>query len=44
MPTAQNGTFGFARHPSQRFAKPKEPFFSQRLDNKSYFATMYFDN
>jgi hypothetical protein len=22
-----NGTFGFARHTSQRFAKPKEPFF-----------------
>jgi hypothetical protein len=21
-----NGTFGFARHTSQRFAKPKEPF------------------
>ena len=23
-----NGTFGFARHTSQRFAKPKEPLFS----------------
>jgi hypothetical protein len=23
-----NGTFGFARHTSQRFAKPKEPFLS----------------
>jgi len=23
-----NGTFGFARHASQRFAKPKEPFFA----------------
>jgi hypothetical protein len=22
-----NGTFGFARHTSQPFAKPKEPFF-----------------
>lgn len=22
-----NGTFGFARHTSQHFAKPKEPFF-----------------
>jgi hypothetical protein len=32
MPTAQNGTFGFARHTSQRFAKPKEPFFCQRTD------------
>ena len=32
MPTAQNGTFGFARHTSQRFAKPKEPFFCKRTD------------
>jgi len=24
-----SGTFGFARHTSQRFAKPKEPLFSQ---------------
>jgi hypothetical protein len=24
-----NGTFGFARHTSQRFAKPKEPFFGR---------------
>jgi hypothetical protein len=23
-----NGTFGFARHTSQRFAKPKEPFYT----------------
>jgi hypothetical protein len=23
-----NGTFGFARHTSQRFVKPKEPFFT----------------
>jgi len=23
-----NGTFGFARHRSQPFAKPKEPFFA----------------
>jgi hypothetical protein len=28
-----NGTFGFARHTSQRFAKPKEPFFCHRSDN-----------
>jgi hypothetical protein len=28
-----NGTFGFARHTSQRFAKPKEPFFCHRTDN-----------
>jgi len=25
-----NGTFGFARHTSRPFAKPKEPFFCQR--------------
>jgi hypothetical protein len=32
-----NGTFGFARHTSQPFAKPKEPFFANApmtvLDN-----------
>ena len=28
-----SGTFGFARHTSQRFAKPKEPLFSQHTDN-----------
>ena len=27
-----NGTFGFARHTSQPYAKPKEPFFCQRTD------------
>ena len=26
-----NGTFGFARHTSRSFAKPKEPFFSNAL-------------
>lgn len=26
-----NGTFGFARHTSQHFAKPKEPFFCNAL-------------
>jgi len=26
-----NGTFGFTRHTSQRFAKPKEPFFAYAL-------------
>ena len=39
-----SGTFGFARHTSQRFAKPKEPLFSQRTDNNSYFAELYIDN
>jgi hypothetical protein len=28
-----NGTFGFARHTIQRFAKPKEPFFCHRTNN-----------
>jgi hypothetical protein len=28
-----SGTFGFARYTGQRFAKPKEPLFSQRTDN-----------
>jgi hypothetical protein len=41
LPTAQNilkfsasrtnGTFGFARHTSRPFAKPKEPFFAIAL-------------
>jgi hypothetical protein len=26
-----NGTFGFARHTSQPFAKPKEPFFANTI-------------
>ena len=26
-----NGSFGFARHTSQPFAKPKEPFFANAL-------------
>jgi hypothetical protein len=29
-----NGTFGFARHTSRPFAKPKEPFFVNALINK----------
>jgi hypothetical protein len=28
-----NGTFGFSRHTSQPFAKPKEPFFVNVLKN-----------
>jgi hypothetical protein len=28
-----NGTFGFARYTSQRFAKPKEPFFANAQKN-----------
>ncbi len=34
QPTAQNGTFGFARHTNHRFAKPKEPFFCNRTDRQ----------
>jgi len=29
-----NGTFGFARHTSRPFAKPKEPFFANALNDK----------
>ena len=36
-----NGTFGFARHTSRPFAKPKEPFFAnaptEHSDNKTDF-------
>ncbi len=28
-----NGTFGFARHTSRPFAKPKEPFWGDHFDN-----------
>ncbi|WP_276978175.1 hypothetical protein, partial [Flavobacterium filum] len=28
-----NGTFGFSRHTSRHFAKPKEPFFANALKN-----------
>ena len=40
-PTAHSGTFGFARHKSQRFAKPKEPSFSQRTDRPLKIQTLY---
>ena len=29
-----NGTFGFARHTSRPFAKPKEPFFANARQNQ----------
>jgi hypothetical protein len=32
-----NGTFGFARHTSRPFAKPKEPFFANALMLLPYF-------
>jgi len=35
-----NGTFGFARNTSQRFAKPKEPFFCHRTDNNDYINSL----
>ena len=31
-----NGTFGFARHTSRPFAKPKEPFYTFALPTKNY--------
>ena len=34
-----NGTFGFARHTSRPFAKPKEPLFCQRTDININFET-----
>jgi hypothetical protein len=30
-----NGTFGFARHTSRPFAKPKEPFFANAQDDRN---------
>jgi hypothetical protein len=35
-----NGTFGFARHTSRPFAKPKEPFFANALGKNSYFVPL----
>jgi hypothetical protein len=31
-----NGTFGFARHTSRPFAKPKEPFFANARQNVEF--------
>ena len=36
-----NGTFGFARHTSRPFAKPKEPFFAN-APTKNRILTNYF--
>jgi len=36
-----SGTFGFAPPASRPFAKPKEPLFSQRTDNNSYFDQIF---
>ena len=37
-----NGTFGFARHTSRPFAKPKEPFFANApTDNTTIFQTLF---
>ena len=35
-----NGTFGFARHTSRPFAKPKEPFFANAKGKNSYFVPL----
>jgi len=40
-----NGTFGFARHTSQPFAKPKEPFFAfAHKVSKSDLCIIHFKN
>ena len=37
-----NGTFGFARHTSQPFAKPKEPFLSLLTnDNLGFIKSIF---
>src|SRR5690606_22111597 len=37
-----NGTFGFCRHTSQRFKKPKEPFFANaRTDRVTIIQTLF---
>ncbi len=36
-----NGTFGFARHTSQPFTKPKEPFFCQRSSKNDVSYQIY---
>jgi DNA-binding transcriptional regulator YiaG len=36
-----NGTFGFARHTSQPFAKPKEPNFSHRTGNSIIYSVIF---
>jgi hypothetical protein len=38
-----NGTFGFARHISQPFAKPKEPFFVTAPMNNNNFTNVIFE-
>jgi hypothetical protein len=40
-----NGTFGYARHLSRPFAKPKEPFFCQRTDRQddNFSNTFYLE-
>ena len=35
LPSRTNGTFGFAGHTSQPFAKPKEPFFANPPDDSN---------
>ena len=39
-----NGTFGFARHTSQPFAKPKEPFFANARNNSKIYKQKQNDN
>jgi hypothetical protein len=37
-----NGTFGFARNTSRPFAKPKEPFFCQRIVSLSQLNIVFY--
>jgi hypothetical protein len=37
LPSRTNGTFGFARHTSRPFAKPKEPFFATARQNEEFY-------
>jgi len=38
-----NGTFGFARHTSRPFAKPKELFFASAPRNNNNFTNVIFE-
>jgi len=40
-PTAHSGTFVFARHKSQHFAKPKEPSFCRPTDRPLIIQTLF---
>lgn len=43
LASSTNGTFGFARHTSRPFAKPKEPFFASAPTNNNNFTNVIFE-